>query len=136
MHVIEADGSTLIAVRRTGLTPEQKRALALFDNRTAELSEWNADAIADDKAHGLELAPFFTDGELSKLLGPASTAKVKSVQTGDVADRFWISIRGPLKQQAYALQRVRDLLAELADVEVEIGSVQQDAAALEAWGTK
>lgn len=39
VQVVDADGETLIAVRRSGLTEEQKRRLALFDNRAAELEE-------------------------------------------------------------------------------------------------
>src|SRR5688500_15154670 len=34
VRVVETDGSELVAVRRTGLSPEQKRRLTLFDNRT------------------------------------------------------------------------------------------------------
>ena len=39
VQVVEADGETLVAVRRRGLTPEQKARLALYDNRAAELAE-------------------------------------------------------------------------------------------------
>jgi DNA modification methylase len=46
VQVVDADGSTLVAVRRTGLTPQQKRRLALFDNRAAELAEWDAERLA------------------------------------------------------------------------------------------
>ncbi|MDQ3780464.1 MAG: hypothetical protein M3354_07970, partial [Chloroflexota bacterium] len=46
VRVIDADGSELIAVRRSGLSPEQKRRLALFDNRTAELASWDTDILA------------------------------------------------------------------------------------------
>src|SRR5262245_22224447 len=31
VHVVEADGRTLVAVRRRDLSPEDKRALALYD---------------------------------------------------------------------------------------------------------
>jgi len=48
VQVVEADGQTLIAVRRRGLTPEQKRALAMYDNRTAELAEWNLPQLQAD----------------------------------------------------------------------------------------
>src|SRR5688572_20032022 len=41
LQIIEADGETIIAVRRTGLSDAQKRELAIYDNRTAELAEWN-----------------------------------------------------------------------------------------------
>src|SRR4051812_15328925 len=39
VQVVEADGQTVIAVRRHGLTPQQKARLALYDNRAAELAE-------------------------------------------------------------------------------------------------
>jgi len=37
VRIVEADGKTLIAVRRRGLTETEKRDLAIADNRTAEL---------------------------------------------------------------------------------------------------
>jgi len=46
VQVVDADGATLIAVRRTGLTPAQKQRLALFDNRAAELAEWDAERLS------------------------------------------------------------------------------------------
>lgn len=44
--VVEADGNEIIAVRRTGLTPHQKQRLALYDNRVAELADWDGDMLA------------------------------------------------------------------------------------------
>jgi hypothetical protein len=70
VEVIDADGDTLIAVRRTGLTPEQKRRLALFDNRTSELAEWDGDvlrSLADDT----DLAGLWSNDDLAALLGQA-----------------------------------------------------------------
>jgi hypothetical protein len=46
VRVIEADGQEIIAVRRRGLTAAQKRALAIYDNRTAELATWNFEQLA------------------------------------------------------------------------------------------
>jgi hypothetical protein len=68
VRVIDAAGDELIAVRRSGLTEDQKRALAIYDNRTAELAEWNYDQLAADKAAGLPLQPFWTDAELAQVL--------------------------------------------------------------------
>ena len=42
VRVIEAKGDELIAVKRTGLSEEDKVGLALADNRTSDLSEWDA----------------------------------------------------------------------------------------------
>lgn len=61
LHVIDVDGDTIVAVRRHGLTDDQKRDLAIYDNRTAELAEWNLDQLRDDAAHGLDLEAFDFD---------------------------------------------------------------------------
>jgi hypothetical protein len=67
LRVIDAAGDELIAVRRSGLTPEQKRKLAIYDNRTAELAEWNTAQLAADLQNGEDLSAFFFDGELAAL---------------------------------------------------------------------
>ena len=46
LQIIDVDGETIVAVRRSGLTEEQKMRLALYDNRTAELADWDADVLA------------------------------------------------------------------------------------------
>jgi DNA modification methylase len=74
VRVIEADGNEIIAVRRRGLTEAQKRALAIYDNRTAELASWNYDQLGADVLDGLSLQPFWTADEEAAMLakdGPA-----------------------------------------------------------------
>ena len=66
--VVDTDGDALVAVRRSGLTDAQKRALALYDNRATELSRWDGDALQQDLAAGLDLSPFFTSKELAHAL--------------------------------------------------------------------
>jgi ParB-like chromosome segregation protein Spo0J len=48
LRIVDADGEEIIAVRRTGLTDEQKRYLAISDNRTAELATWSQDQLLQD----------------------------------------------------------------------------------------
>jgi site-specific DNA-methyltransferase (adenine-specific) len=67
LRVIETDGTELVAVKRTGLTPEQKTRLALYDNRAAELAEWDADVLAQLAQDNL-LDGMFTADELQELL--------------------------------------------------------------------
>lgn len=67
VRIVDAQRDELIAVRRTDLTDEQKRAMAIFDNRTAELAEWDAERLQLDDAAGLALAPYFSDAELVEL---------------------------------------------------------------------
>ena len=68
VQVVDADGETIVAVRRTGLTPEQKRRLALFDNRTAELATWSPDQLLADLESGFDFEGLFGDEELAELL--------------------------------------------------------------------
>jgi ParB-like chromosome segregation protein Spo0J len=67
VQVVDVDGQTVVAVRRTGLTAEQKRALAIFDNRVAELAEWDFEQLAADREVGLDLQPFWSENEEAKL---------------------------------------------------------------------
>lgn len=50
IRVIESDGSELIAVKRTDLSPDdpKRKELALADNATTDASEWDFDAMTDD----------------------------------------------------------------------------------------
>jgi len=68
VQVVDADGETIVAVRRTGLTDEQKRKLAYYDNRTAEVAEWDAKQIAADLEAGVELGDLFDKGELDEIM--------------------------------------------------------------------
>jgi len=129
VQVVEVDGDTIVAVRRPGLSAEQKRSLALYDNRTGELAEWDGEQLAADRTAGYPLTPFFDDAELRKHLRTPGgrEATVTEVPVGDVGDRFWIAIRGPLKSQAVALQRLREMMREVEGVEVELGTIQAEA---------
>ncbi|HVL65749.1 MAG TPA: DNA methyltransferase [Vicinamibacterales bacterium] len=44
--VVDVDGRTLVAVRRRDLAPEQKVKLSVYDNRAAELAEWDPAVLA------------------------------------------------------------------------------------------
>jgi hypothetical protein len=70
--VVQTDGSQIIAVQRTDLDLEsdpKAKALAVADNRSAELGlEWDP-AILGELSGDLDLKPFFTDAELSGITG-------------------------------------------------------------------
>ncbi len=68
MVEIEADGNTIIAVRRTGLTNEQKQRLKYFDNRAGELAAWDAKTLLADLQSGVDLGSMFDKDELDALL--------------------------------------------------------------------
>jgi hypothetical protein len=78
VRVVDADGDEIIAVRRRNLTQEQWRRLAMYDNRTQELSTWNPEQLKLDLADGFELKPWFSSDEIKSLMpknnGGAGTA--------------------------------------------------------------
>lgn len=108
VRVIEASGDELIAVRRRGLTDAQKRALAIYDNRTAELATWDPGQLGADAAAGLDLSPWFSADELAALLpatGIAADAEAAGVDV--IAEQFHVLVqcRGE-SEQAALLERL------------------------------
>jgi hypothetical protein len=67
--IVETDGTKVVAVKRVDIEPDSPEFhnLAVADNRSAELAEWDADVLAglqDD----LDLSLFFRDEELAEVL--------------------------------------------------------------------
>ena len=114
VQVIDADGETIVAVRRTGLTPEQKARLALYDNRAAELAEWDEQAVAallarmPDVAEGL-----WTADELQALVDAASSGPMTPEEARQrLVDRFIVPPFSVLDaRQGYWQDRKRVWLA-------------------------
>jgi DNA modification methylase len=52
--IVEASGDEIIAVRRKGLTDEQKKKLAYYDNRTGDEAEWDMEQVARDLLGGYD----------------------------------------------------------------------------------
>ncbi len=52
VKIVEASGDEIIAVRRKGLTDEQKKKLAYYDNRTGDEAEWDMEQVAADLVQG------------------------------------------------------------------------------------
>ena len=67
VRIIETDGTEIIAVKRTGLSEDEKVGLALADNRTADLSEWDAEMLHQlSQEH--DISDWFTQEDLDDLL--------------------------------------------------------------------
>jgi hypothetical protein len=97
------------------------------DNRFSELS------VADPERRRSLLEGFaaldfgalgFLPAEVEKLFleGPEPIGVIE-LETGTVEDEFWITVRGPLRQQAGALQRLQQVMRDLPEIEVELGSL-------------
>jgi DNA modification methylase len=70
LKVIEAAGDEIIAVRRSGLSEDEKVGLALADNRAAELSDWDAQMLQQlSEEH--DIAPWFEQEDLDAILNAA-----------------------------------------------------------------
>ena len=67
VRIIETEGDEIIAVRRTGLTEDQKVGLALADNRSSDLSEWDNDMLRALSAEH-DIDSWFTQDELTELI--------------------------------------------------------------------
>ena len=59
VRVIETEGDEIIAVKRKGLSEDQKVGLALADNRTSDLSEWDKEML-HQLSEDHDIDPFFT----------------------------------------------------------------------------
>jgi DNA modification methylase len=75
VRIVDADGAELIAVRRKNLTSEQKRRLALLDNRTAELAAWDTEVLASI-AEDTDLSGLWEPDELAELLAATGAPPV------------------------------------------------------------
>ncbi len=115
-------------IELAGMTEVQKRAYVIADNRIAELAGWGENLLE------AELAALHEDIELDALgfddweTGGEPEIDVEEIDTGPVGDKFWVSIRGPLEQQADVLQRLSEAMKSLPGVEVGLGTVNKDGA--------
>jgi site-specific DNA-methyltransferase (adenine-specific) len=82
IRVIETDGTEIIAVKRTGLTEDQKIGLALADNRTSDLSDWDKDMLQQLSAEH-DLAPWFDADDLAEILGEAEQLPAEGLTDAD-----------------------------------------------------
>ena len=68
VRCVKADRKTVIAVRVSGLSDTEKARLAILDNRTSELAEWDTTLLEELCADGLvELKEFWDVEELERL---------------------------------------------------------------------
>jgi hypothetical protein len=109
VRTIDAAGDEIIAVRRAGLSEDQERDLAIFDNRAAELAEWDPEQLQADLDAGHDLSPFFTDKELKNIV---SATDVMPVQVPQPTEVIWVLCAVPVhvwaRHQAAIEQLQRD----------------------------
>ena len=96
--VVDADGETIVAVRRSDLTESEKRRLAVLDNRTGELAEWDPEALA-----GMNLAGLWNGEELKALLPPMPKQDTADLPEREVPEGFYVSAYCPNEPTQQAL---------------------------------
>jgi len=111
-----------------GLTDAQYIALGLALNKLPENSSWDetllAELMAEVTAADLDIGDLgFSDKERDRLLNGADDLEVREVETGEVEDEFWISVRGPLKHQAEAMRALETAMKPFDGVAVDLGTI-------------
>lgn len=82
LKVIDAAGDEIIAVRRSGLSEDDKVGLALADNRAAELSDWDAEMLRQlSEEH--DISAWFNDDDLNELLEAVEKLPVEGLTDPD-----------------------------------------------------
>lgn len=82
LRVIETDGTEIIAVKRTGLSEEEKVGLALADNRTSDLSDWDADMLKQ-LSEEQDITPWFDDEDLAEIIGEVEQLPAEGLTDAD-----------------------------------------------------
>jgi DNA modification methylase len=82
VRVIETDGTEIIAVKRTGLSEDEKIGLALADNRTSDLSDWDKEMLQQlSEEH--DIAPWFDADDLAEILGTVEELPAEGLTDAD-----------------------------------------------------
>jgi hypothetical protein len=95
LRIIETDGNELIAVQRTGLSENEKVGLALADNRSSDLSEWDNEMLRQ-LSEEQNLSPWFEQAEIEALIEP-------DVQQLDAMPELADGDRQPIQQMTFTL---------------------------------
>jgi hypothetical protein len=67
VRIIETDGTELIAVRRSGLSEDEKIGLALADNRAGDLSAWDS-SMLQQLAEDHDISPWFEPEDITAII--------------------------------------------------------------------
>jgi len=84
LRVIETDGTEIIAVKRTNLSEEEKVGLALADNRTSDLSDWDADMLKQ-LSEEQDITPWFEEDDLAEIIGEVEQLPSEGLTDADDA---------------------------------------------------
>lgn len=82
IRVIETNGTEIIAVKRTGLSEDEKIGLALADNRTSDLSDWDKEMLHQlSEEH--DITPWFEAEDLAEIMGEVEVISPEGLTDAD-----------------------------------------------------
>jgi hypothetical protein len=117
--VVDADGDTLIAVRRTDLDAKDKKAqqLAIADNRVSELDlNWDPDVLKETEA---DLTELFDPRELDIMLNEGKNSKQpNTIELQDPPKMLWILLGVPMNRFDVVQEHLTALESE-AEISVQ-----------------
>jgi hypothetical protein len=118
--VVKTDGSKLVAVQRTDLDLDDKKAkaLAVADNRVSEVGlEWDAAVLAEMSKGIDDLAQMFTEDELAALVAdvPRLSEREAELRAKNFV-RVLLSV--PVDKAAEAKEHI-DRLSEIPDIQID-----------------
>ncbi|MDQ3541950.1 MAG: hypothetical protein M3440_14820 [Chloroflexota bacterium] len=108
--VVDSDGTRPVYVRRTDLksgSPEFRR-LALADNRSAELAEWDAEVLQSFMDDGLDLERFWFPEELAQVLAATDEPFDPTAEWAGMPE-YESEDQRPVKQLMVSFRSVEDL---------------------------
>lgn len=122
--IVESDGKTLIAVRRTDLAAGDKKAqeLAVNDNRVSEVDlSWDPEILQELE---VDLEELWEPAELDKLLNAdQEKAKIETIDMQEPASVLWILLGVPLDR----FDLVQEHLAALENIaEISVQTARSD----------
>jgi len=99
VKVVKATGNEWVLVQREGLSEEQKVKMALYDNRTAELADWDIDVLKDiDIELPDVLENLFQTQELDELLDLSDIGPVEGEDEAPEAPEKAVTKPGQIYQ--------------------------------------
>lgn len=111
-----------------GLTDLQYEELGLALNKLGDEARYDTAALGaiinDIMAAGHDATDLgFSDKEIAAITGEPDELEVKEIETSEVSDECWISIRAPLEHQAVLLHDLETIMLKYPGVTVELGTI-------------
>ena len=113
IRIIETDCTEIIAVRRTVLSEDEKVGLALADNRTSDLSEWDG-AMLHQISEEHDISTWFDKQELDELFGTEEAIDEDSPYTNKTTAPIYEPSGTQHKpEHLYDIDKTNKLIAEI-----------------------